>query len=320
MGSGSDRQKDVITNTENERRQSTPVDSGAQDFGIKPSAKLSFELTADQERALFKRFWLWLGATSVVAIALVNFLGGVFQQQALVSAVNAAREAGEKEANKRLNDFENRIADALRGAGEAQRRSIEIAAAISRIQGGSEEIVKSTAVRLQETQDHIKLIQGFAASLATKPADQVAPKSLAADAGFVQLVALAIGGFSTGAVVSFDTIVCPNGWEVFQPATGRFIVGAGERPGVSSYVLRAEGGHASVTLKNSNMPAHQHATQLGVLPGTALYGATDERLSAVAGASLGTFQQAKTSVHGSQNPEPVTLLPPFVALTVCKKL
>jgi hypothetical protein len=126
-------------------------------------------------------------------------------------------------------------------------------------------------------------------------------------------------GVPAGIVAAFDLADgCPTGWGAFSDGADRVILGTGPtRP------FRVPGGAPTLTLRDRNLPPHQHETVLGVANVlNAPWGAGPPR-PAVAGASFGgTFPTALTSsvLFGSANPpEPINIMPPFIALTLCKK-
>ena len=66
-------------------------------------------------------------------------------------------------------------------------------------------------------------------------------------------------------VVAFAGYQCPDGWEIFEQASGRFIVGNDGRPEWRAIVdsgdlVFAIGGEEQVTLTEAQMPAHVHQT------------------------------------------------------------
>lgn len=64
-------------------------------------------------------------------------------------------------------------------------------------------------------------------------------------------------GIPPGAVMAFDSTVCPTGWEAMSELSGRVIVGTGTL-GSNTYTRGSQGGTASLTLTKNQMPAHSH--------------------------------------------------------------
>ena len=67
-------------------------------------------------------------------------------------------------------------------------------------------------------------------------------------------------------VLAFNQETCPDGWKSFDPAVGRFLIGAGEPRNVdengqqlSTYTLGSNGGEEQHALNIEEMPSHQHS-------------------------------------------------------------
>lgn len=136
-----------------------------------------------------------------------------------------------------------------------------------------------------------------------------------------------------GAVVAFNRSekdgACPIGWRYFEPAAGRFVVGAGrsanaDGSGVSvaqypSYTddpQSAVGGEATVTLTERQVPRHVHALPM-----------LEER-SELSGSSYPVFSNQNThpsrpGTNATLNTQPAggssphNNLPPYIALYYC---
>ena len=120
-----------------------------------------------------------------------------------------------------------------------------------------------------------------------------------------------VNGVPKGTVAAFDlSDGCPDGWKPFDAAAGRFIVGAGQGKGLEERLVRAVGGEEAHTLKVAELPAQQISIPLA--------GAGRDRFDAggkdypVVGVSAGSVP-----IGGAGDPIP--MLPPFLALTICKK-
>jgi len=136
-----------------------------------------------------------------------------------------------------------------------------------------------------------------------------------------------------GTVVAFDLPEgCPAGWSIFRPATGRMIVGAGgfyERgmeqdasgQSLTQRQYRAHGGEEAHTLTIDEMPRHDHALQTNILndlfrqnnqyPGISVIGRDASRNDP----KLGAIKYTEVSGLG----KPHNSMPPFLALSVCRK-
>ncbi len=101
---------------------------------------------------------------------------------------------------------------------------------------------------------------------------------------------------------------------------GRAVVGAGEGPGLSNYVLGEDGGAESVTLTSNQMPAHNHLVHAdegkgnSKVPGGSVIalGKKDEFSTVSDGSTMNAGMIANTG--GSQ---PAPILSPFLVMTPC---
>ena len=102
----------------------------------------------------------------------------------------------------------------------------------------------------------------------------------------------------SGAVVAFDiTEGCPDGWEGFQPANGRVIVGVGSSDGLSNRTFRERGGRETVTLSREQLPFEPDVRPDG-----------------------GNGRENYVKGLDNSDPAPHENMPPFIALHFCKKL
>lgn len=141
--------------------------------------------------------------------------------------------------------------------------------------------------------------------------------------------------FPRGAVVAFDRVdpnrdiggACPEGWQLFEPAGGRMILGAGRHqnadakgtplsnyPAYADSPERSIGGSETHTLNVAEMPSHTHRIS---------YGGADTAVD-IAGLNTGvnwgirrTISSDSTSATGDGQPH--NNMPPFIALYFCKK-
>ncbi|MBO9467749.1 hypothetical protein J7443_21135 [Tropicibacter sp. R15_0] len=117
---------------------------------------------------------------------------------------------------------------------------------------------------------------------------------------------------------------CPKGWELYEPAKDRFILGAG---GTLAKV-QEEGGQTVVSLTLENMPKHRHVVTSSP-PDENIHdgfggSAHDFGLSPIYNPSI----TPETGWSQTQHPEfmsevggdtPINTIPPFVALFFCTK-
>lgn len=123
------------------------------------------------------------------------------------------------------------------------------------------------------------------------------------------------------AIMAFTAQKCPVGWEKFQDAEGRFILGWSEDNSLPSQETRALrpfrdlGGEPTVILTQEQMPTHSHGT-ITVLR-TAR--AEDESYQVVgSGKEKLMLNGQGTEPRGSYMPH--NNMPPYIALTFCKKV
>ena len=114
---------------------------------------------------------------------------------------------------------------------------------------------------------------------------------------------LQAGSVPTGMVAPFDTGSCPVGWSVYSAGVGRMIVGAGGGRG-----LGAMGGAETHTLTVAEMPSHSHET-----PRSA-NSVNDNHLR-----GEGDNQRAGPRTSPAGGGQPHNNMPPYVALTFCRK-
>lgn len=108
----------------------------------------------------------------------------------------------------------------------------------------------------------------------------------------------------SGAVMAFDLQECPAGWMLFDKGAGRFVLGTSE-----AFAFGSEGGEATHRLTVEEMPSHSHGDIVGGDGGTA------GMLNDYAYHSSG-FRPIKPS--GGNRPH--NNMPPYIALTLCRKM
>lgn len=153
-----------------------------------------------------------------------------------------------------------------------------------------------------------------------------------------------IAAFPAGSIVAFDLDLktqagCPEGWAFFEPAGGRFIIGAGDhdndwfpegsdtptrltiyptfaqddRAGIQETPqARATGGAETHTLLKDEMPVHTHVQRVGQ------DGVVGERIAKWNITGLGGPVVAAPTEHAGGN-KPHNNMPPYIALYYCKK-
>ncbi len=157
--------------------------------------------------------------------------------------------------------------------------------------------------------------------------------------------------FPKGAVVAFDRSgqsssftssgACPSGWSYFEPAGGRFVLGAGSHPNEDEDGLRltdyrswsedpgkAVGGAEFHTLKPAEMPKHGHSvTDPGHNHSSPVHSSvvgSDFGWNAIGGTNHVDYETTGSRASGIKVEEaggglPHNNMPPYVALYFCKK-
>ena len=112
------------------------------------------------------------------------------------------------------------------------------------------------------------------------------------------------------AVIAFNSRACPDGWDEFDFAKGRVIVGAGRGHGLSPRILGDTGGEERHLLTEREMPSHRHQ----VSPGRASSPTTGSSLPYREHPNQGPWN---TEIAGGNQPH--NNMPPFLVLQYCVK-
>ena len=120
-----------------------------------------------------------------------------------------------------------------------------------------------------------------------------------------------------GAVVAFVGDCPAAGWSPYAEGAGKVIIGAN-----GEFTLGQPGGSKEMSLGTENTPKHSHAFQGKTV---ALYGsAAAPGLNSIAAGhptiSLGGSYTPEGTVAESGNAEPFSILPPYIALNLCRKV
>lgn len=191
---------------------------------------------------------------------------------------------------------------------------LAVAGALIGAQGFVEKKIKDHAENTPSLSE--KEIQSLIAAEVNKQLANVPQGDTATDG-------LYLSSIPSGAVVAFadaptgstkrNCAGLPGGWVDFAAADGRFILGAG-RLNENTYRAGQDGGEATVTLTIAQMPKHQHETNVGVKPDN--YG-KGKHAPTLTGSLAGNVGDLSAPVGGDQ---PHNNMPPYIALTFCKKV
>jgi hypothetical protein len=124
-----------------------------------------------------------------------------------------------------------------------------------------------------------------------------------------------LGGVPTGAVAAFDLRErCPDGWSDFDALRGRVIIGAGKGDGLAQRDFGQLAGAEKVTLTLRQIPPHTHPyTDWGPAAGSCSFSGCN---------GSGSDRPLKTGSSGgndSGGTDPFEILPPYLAMRMCKK-
>jgi microcystin-dependent protein len=121
------------------------------------------------------------------------------------------------------------------------------------------------------------------------------------------------GGVPSGVIAGFDgPDGCPAGWAVFTDAAGRTLVGVGKGRGLSERRYREEGGEEAHTLTLEEIPSHTHEVIQMV---------HKDEIDGVDSATTRSDEHHNESQRSgaSGGGQAHNNMPPFLALTYCKK-
>jgi len=125
-----------------------------------------------------------------------------------------------------------------------------------------------------------------------------------------------LGAVPTGSVIAVDFDRCPNGsWEHFTPGNGRVLVGSSE-----NVAFRNSGGSSVVSLKPSNIPPIAitfpvfRSTEGSLQEGGYAF---DRFIGGEGKGATGAFRDQ--TITSSGGVEPLNTMPPYLAITLCKK-
>lgn len=112
-----------------------------------------------------------------------------------------------------------------------------------------------------------------------------------------------------GAIVAFTEESCPEGWEEYRNAKGRFLRGVSE-----SDKIEKLGGTDTVTLEEDHLPRHRH--RVHDTDHTATPGHPDD-----GSMEYGRYYKNRsyTDFAGQEDPTPIDTVPQYVGVLYCQK-
>ena len=119
-----------------------------------------------------------------------------------------------------------------------------------------------------------------------------------------------------GAVLAFDDGECPSGWSPYERGVGRMIVGVGPANGLTERHLRQTGGREVITLEVSQLPSHRHTMGVGTSDTTTMT-PVQPRLVHLLSDQYNKSGVPSTGYDGEGMP--IEIMPPWIALTLCRK-
>lgn len=276
-----------------------------------------------KEERLFSVIKSWSAIIGVSAIAVLTGFASFLESRAIDAAqkeVDDIRQAGK---------IDDAILDAYRAISSARAKgdALEADALLN--------LERSKALLLQ-LQNNLEIAQGLnkqftnaadvqAAVSSLNNAKNDFSKAIASDPTILKAV-IGTSLVPKGAIAAFgeDITACPLGWNLYAPARGRFIIGAGvgdskDMNGVdlTDHVVSATGGEERHKLSLEEMPSHRHQSELGTLAGDGVYGDGPGIPNSIHGVRRAYALSTYTSTEGGGTP--FNTMPPFVALSYCIK-
>lgn len=153
-----------------------------------------------------------------------------------------------------------------------------------------------------------------------------------------------LGGVPSGAILALadarysdlnkgDSVTegCPPGWIRFKEGEGRFVIGANSRSqndGSGDFWVSRQSGSPTVTLEERNLPDHTHSIDIG--KEQTMRFVNQDRFDGGTGNSPLVSNSGKrhpyslggehvTKPNSSHQSDPISILPPYIALYLCKK-
>ena len=123
--------------------------------------------------------------------------------------------------------------------------------------------------------------------------------------------------FPKGTILGFNLATCPDGWKVFEPAKGRFLVGVGSNEGLNTRLLLETGGEEMHLLTGAEMPLHKHDTVESGDSGNSQWGVGGPRNGRHGVKWQNPFHTSFTGPAGGNKPH--NNMPPYVGVLFCEK-
>ena len=121
-----------------------------------------------------------------------------------------------------------------------------------------------------------------------------------------------------GAIAAFDSERCPDGWEPFNDANGRVIIGAGASTGLTTRNVDETGGVETHTLTTQELPTHKHKTVEAGDSSNSTWGVSSGMNGRHGVRWQNPFATSYTEPVGGNKPH--ENMPPFFVLQYCRKL
>jgi hypothetical protein len=331
---GNDAMADPTTNIQ------PPTDSAnfkiltdAEKFAIREYISTLESEREDKRRG---RFQLWLAAIGLTGAGLLSGIW-VGTDYLVKSSVNSEIERNQyiQTIQTKLNDSVDNLINARTKHADAQALSSVTLKEAERILAESNTLlvkIKTSGRDFEEAQPIVAAVRSFttySAKLATDLSNNPTFVEAVAKSAIVPHGAVVAFNLSTDASV---TSPCPKGWASFQPASGRFLLGAGKPeapllaalPSYSEDRTKAVGGVERVRLTEAQLPtfrvtypafrSNEFSLQNSGYPGYRFVGqAAREATKGASGALV--FEQSDP-VGGGQE---IDIRPPYIALYFCIK-
>jgi len=129
------------------------------------------------------------------------------------------------------------------------------------------------------------------------------------------------------AVLAFNRATCPPGWQEWDKAKGKMIIGVDAASRTPALGLLAIGGRVSQKLTINELPAHDHPNSTGPASGVLVWGQIGNAgvvntigiADSATRRTLNEHTQLPLRIKNQGGGKPFSNMPPYIALLLCKK-
>jgi hypothetical protein len=280
------------------------------------------EISAEFERVLFKRFWLWLKITGSIVFALTTIAWLLISQAIIPNARETARGA----AQQGIAEFEGKMDSLSERLNKLTEAAETTSNAIFQKRGETQEAARTSAetaqdIRLQFTNLERQIAEKSNLIKELNKLDNVITE-IASKPAFVQAVSKSVSSGFNNSVVAFAQ-ECKTPWIPYKDAYARVIIGAipsGDVPPElinhikekEKFHLKEKHGEERVKLSIPELPAHTH-----LLPMDRTKNKTDLQSLTNSGKSDEGITSGGQETGNAGNNVAHNNMPPYIALHFC---